>query len=75
MRDLDQRKVSVESSFKLDLPPHLIIPSAAIKLNETIGQGNSVLVSLSPAFQLKLNLLISVYDTVTNSWEDQDLVL
>jgi hypothetical protein len=38
-RDLDQRKLSVESSFKLDLPPHLIVPSASIKLNETIGQG------------------------------------
>ena len=38
-RELDQRKLFVESSFKLDLPPHLIVPSASIKLNETIGQG------------------------------------
>ena len=39
----DQRKFSVESSFKLDLPPHLIISSASIKLNETIGQGTQLL--------------------------------
>ena len=35
----DRRKLSVESSFKLDLPPHLIIPSASIKLLASIGQG------------------------------------
>ena len=38
-RDLDQGKISVESSFILDLPPNLIVPSTSIKLNETIGQG------------------------------------
>ena len=43
----DQRKISVESSFKLDLPPHLIIPSASIKLNETIGQGMCFLPDLT----------------------------
>ena len=32
-------ELSVQSSFKLDLPPHLIIPSSSLKLNETIGQG------------------------------------
>ena len=40
-RDLDQRKLSVESSLILDLPTHLIVPSANIKLNETIGEGDS----------------------------------
>ena len=53
-RDLDQRKLSVESSFKLDLSPHLIIPSASIKLNETIGQG-TVLVSSFTGFSKILN--------------------
>ena len=38
-RDLDQRKLFVESSLVLDLPTHLIVPSANIKLNETIGEG------------------------------------
>ena len=32
-------EISVQSSFKLHLPPHLIIPSTSIKLLETIGQG------------------------------------
>ena len=40
-RDLDQRKLFVESSLVLDLPTHLIVPSANIKLNEAIGEGNS----------------------------------
>ena len=35
------RKLFVESSLVLDLPTHLIIPSANIKLNEAIGEGNS----------------------------------
>ena len=30
---------TVQSSFKLNLPPHLIITAASIKLNEIIGQG------------------------------------
>ena len=30
---------SVQSSFKHNLPLHLIIPSANIKLDDTIGQG------------------------------------
>ena len=38
-RDLDQRKLSVESSLVLDLPTHLVVPSANIKLNKTIGEG------------------------------------
>lgn len=32
---------SVHTSLKLDLPHHLIISSASIKLNETIGQGKT----------------------------------
>lgn len=40
-RDLDQRKLFVESSLILDLPTHLIVPSANIKLNEAIGEGDS----------------------------------
>ena len=31
--------ISVQSSYKLSLPPHLIIPSSCIKLVESIGQG------------------------------------
>ncbi len=38
-RDFDQRRTSVESSLILDLPSHLIIPAASIKLNEAIGEG------------------------------------
>ena len=34
-----QRGFSVQSSFKLNLSPHLIIKAANIKLIETIGQG------------------------------------
>lgn len=34
-------EMSVQSSFKLHLPPHLIIPSSSLKLNETIGQGRN----------------------------------
>ena len=33
------RGFTVQSSFKLKLPPHLIIPAAYIKLVEPIGQG------------------------------------
>ena len=32
-------KFSVQSSFKLSLPPNLIIHSSSIKMTETIGQG------------------------------------
>ena len=35
----ERTEISVKSSFQLNLPPHLIIPSVSIKLNETIGQG------------------------------------
>ena len=31
--------ITVQSSYKLNLPPHLIIPSSCIKLIESIGQG------------------------------------
>ena len=34
-----QRAFSVQSSFRLNLSPHLIIKAANIKLIETIGQG------------------------------------
>ena len=33
---------SVQTSYKLNLPPHLIIHSSSIKLVETIGQGKLV---------------------------------
>ena len=40
-RDLDQRKLFVDSLLILDLPTHLIVPSVNIKLNEAIGEGDS----------------------------------
>lgn len=33
------KKFSVQSSFRLELPPPLIIEASTIKLDETIGQG------------------------------------
>ena len=36
------RGLSVQSSYKLKLPPDLIVPSSNIKLIETIGQGECV---------------------------------
>ena len=35
----DKTEIFVKNSFELSLPPHLIIPSSSIKLNEIIGQG------------------------------------
>ena len=35
------RSLTVQSSFQLEIPPYLIIPSSNIKLVETIGQGIS----------------------------------
>lgn len=32
-------RMAVQSSYKLKLPPHLIVPSSSLKLVETIGQG------------------------------------
>ena len=40
--DEERTEISVKSSFQLNLPPHLIIPSSSIKLNETIGQGTII---------------------------------
>ena len=37
--EAEQIEISVKSSFKLDLPPHLIVPSTSIKLLQTVGQG------------------------------------
>ena len=37
------RAFSVQSSYKLNLPPHLIIPSSSIKLVESIGQGMHIM--------------------------------
>ena len=37
--EAEQVEISVKSSFKLDLPPHLIVPSSSIKLLHTVGQG------------------------------------
>ena len=36
------RGMSVQSSYKLKLPPHLILPSSCIKLVEPIGQGSTL---------------------------------
>lgn len=33
------KKISVQSSFKLKLPPPLIFEASTIKLDQTIGQG------------------------------------
>ena len=41
---------TVQSSYKLKLPPHLIAHAANIKITETIGQGK-------PNFQVAPNLL------------------
>ena len=38
---LRMTEFTVQSSFKLTLPPHLIITASSIKLNEIIGQGNT----------------------------------
>ena len=35
------KKFSVQSSFKLNLPPPLIFEASTIKLDETIGQGKN----------------------------------
>ena len=35
----ERTEIAVKSSFQLDLPPQLILPSSSIELNETIGQG------------------------------------
>ena len=40
-------EISVKSSFKLDLPPHLIISSSSIKLLETFGQGSYYICSVN----------------------------
>ena len=37
--NMQERVLSVQSSYKLKLPPHLIITSSTLKLVETIGQG------------------------------------
>ena len=37
---LRMTEFTVQSSFKLTLPPHLIITASSVKLNEIIGQGN-----------------------------------
>ena len=36
----EQTQIFVQSSYKLNLPPYLIIPSSSIKLTEMIGEGN-----------------------------------
>ena len=37
---------AVQSSYKLNLPPHLIIHSSNIKMTETIGQGKLIIILL-----------------------------
>ena len=51
----DRSEISVRSSFQLDLPPHLIISSSSIQLNETIGQGNA-------SYTLAVIVLLTVLD-------------
>ena len=36
---LQPRTISVQSSYKLNLPPHLLVHASSIKLVEPIGQG------------------------------------
>ena len=44
---------SVQSSYKLNLPPHLIIQSTNIRVIETIGQG--ILIHLNCVIVTELN--------------------
>ena len=41
-RDFFPRTISVQSSYKLNLPQHLLIPASDIKLVEPIGQGDEI---------------------------------
>ena len=36
---------AVQSSYKLNLPPHLIVHSSNIKMTETIGQGKLTVIT------------------------------
>ena len=55
---MDEMKTfSVQSSYKLNLPKCLIIPSSNIKLLETVGQG---IINVYCASQ-KLKLIMSLY--------------
>ena len=40
------RSLTVQSSFRLEIPPYLIIPSSNIKLVKTIGQGTNLIIRL-----------------------------
>ena len=48
----------MKSSFELNLPSYLIIPSSSIKLNETIGQG---IQSIWPSSNLSYSIPIVLY--------------
>ena len=43
------QRLFVQSSYKLNLPPYLIISASNLKLCESIGQGNlNILATMSP---------------------------
>ena len=48
-------KMAVQSSYKLNLPPYLIVPSSIIKVVETIGQGIHIS-SITLTFMLYHNI-------------------
>ena len=62
--------VSVDNSFKFDLPPHLIIHSTTIKLTETIGQGFSLcrlrIVDYSYSYLVCLNQKGRLHNEIDN---------
>ena len=53
---LKMTEFTVQSSFKLILPPHLIITASSVKLNEIIGQGNTHETCMTNACMSLLNL-------------------
>ena len=63
-RDLDQWKHSVDSSVVLDLPPHLIIPSASIKLIETIAEGMNNIILHAIKIIIIMHLYIGEFSIV-----------
>ena len=48
------KNLSVQSSFKLNLPPHLIVHSSNIKITQTVGQGT---LTIAKSGTLVINLL------------------
>ena len=54
-RENSGEEIIVKSSFQLNLPPHLIIPSSSIQLSEVIGQGTLMFVMI-------ISLLLCMHD-------------